>query len=201
MKGVLLLLTILLFVAAPAIAVSSSIASKAPNTAKKVTPLSKALIESFLQATKKIGKLGQKHPELSNYSGGFDAENQAGVVKFLRASAAYPEIETILATSGFSNLEALFSLSERVLAIGYFNKINNSDSVSLFQTEKILQANLNNLRASKASNAIIAKAEKTLNYIKAQVKIVQQKLDTISDEDKAFVQKHSDWLKQKFAAK
>ena len=108
-------------------------------------------------------------------------------------------LEKLLEPSIFTNLEDIFAFSERILAIGYYSKVNSPDSVSLFQTEKILQANLKNLRAGNATDAIITKAEKNLNYIKAQVKIVQQKLATISDEDKAFVIQNSEWLKQKFA--
>ncbi len=186
MKCVLLLIAILLF---------SSVYSIA---AKEVRPLSKSLVESFLLVTKEIGGLGQKYPELSDYAGGFNAENKSAVIKFLRASRAHLEIEKIVQASVFNDLEEIFIFSERILAIGYFSKINNSAGVSLPQTEKILQTNLNNLRANNASDAIIAKAEKTLDYIKAQVKIVQQKLETISDEDKAFVIENNEWLKQKF---
>jgi len=187
MKRILLLLTILIF---------SSVYSVA---AVGVRPLSKPLIESFLVVSKQIGGLGQKYPELVNYSAGFNSENKSEVIKFLIASSAYPEIKKIIEASVFTNLEDVFVFSERILAIGYYSKVNNPDSVSLFQTEKILQANLNNLRANNASDAIISKAEKTLDYIKAQIKIVQQKLASISDEDKAFVRQNNEWLKQKFA--
>lgn len=187
MKHILFLLTILIFSSAYSLA------------AEGVKPLSRSLIESFLVVSKQIGGLRQKYPELVNYSAEFDSENQAVVIKLLKTSSAYPEIKNIIGASAFTNLEDVFVFSERILAIGYYNKTNNPDSVSLFQTEKILQANLNILRANNASNAIISKAEKTLDYIKAEVKIVQQKLATISDEDKAFVIQNNEWLKQKFA--
>ena len=186
MKRILLLLPILIF---------SSVYSLA---AVEERPLSKPLIESFLVVSKEFGGLGQKYPELVNYLAAFNSSNKSEVINFLIASSAYPEIKKIIEASVFTNIEDVFVFSERILAIGYYNKVNNSDSVSLFQTEKILQANLNNLRANNASNAIISKAEKTLGYIKAQVKIVQQKLATISDEDKAFVIQNSEWLKLKF---
>lgn len=189
MKRLILLLPIFIFFSVNSIA------------AGEVRPLSKSLIESFLVASKDIGILGQKHPELANYTGGFNSENKSEVIKFLKASSAYPEIKKIIKASVFTNLEELFVFSERILAIGYYSRVNNSDNVSLFQTEKILQANLNNLRVSNASETIISKAEKTLDYIRAQLKIVQQKLASISDEDKAFVIKNNAWLKQKFAAK
>ena len=189
MKRIILLLAVLLFSTVFRVA------------AEEVRPLSKPLIESFLVVSKDIGVLGQEYPELVKSTIGLNSENKSEVIKFLKASSAYPEIQKILKASVFTNLEDLFVFSERILAIGYYNKVYNSDSVSLFQTEKILQANLNNLRASNASETIISKAEKTLQYIGEQVKIVQQKLASISDEDKDFVIKNSAWLKQKFASK
>ncbi len=189
MKRILLLLPLLLFLSTRGFA------------AVPVKPLSKPLIESFLIVSKKIGGLGQKYPELANYSAGSNFEDQSELVKFLKNSSAFPEIKKIIEASVFTSLEDVFIFSERILAIGYYNKVNNSDSVSLFQTEKILQANLNNLRANNASDTIISKAEKTLDYVKVQVKIVRQKLDVISEEDKTFVIQNSEWLKQKFTVK
>lgn len=171
-----------------------------PVAAKEVTPLTKTLIESFLLVTREIGGLAQKYPTLSAYSGGFNTENQSEVIRFLKASTAYPEIEGIIQLSPFKDLEEIFNLSERILAIGYYNKVKNPEGVNIFQTEKILRANLNNLRASHASDAIITKAEVTLDYVKAQVELVQQKLNNISDQDKAFVEQNSEWLKQKFVS-
>ena len=46
------------------------------------------------------------------------------------------ENKKIIRASVLTKLEDIFVFSERVLAIGYYSNVNNSDSVNLFKAEK-----------------------------------------------------------------
>jgi len=162
-------------------------------------PLSRDLIDSFIGVSKKIGQLGEQYPELRVNSQQLASKNQADMIERLKKSKAFPEIEIFLNDSPFGTLQELFDFSNRILDLAYFTRMNNFDGANLIQTEAILTANLNSLKANHASPELIAKAEQTLASLGSQLKLVKQSLQRISEQDRLFASQNLQWLKTKFS--
>ncbi len=185
MKGILLALILL---------ISNNVVTLA---AAEIESLNKELVSSFIEVSQQFAGLQEKYPELANYSTGIGAENRERIVEFLKASPAYPEISEIIESSQIADINQLFEISERILGIAYLDKLNGPFGVTLYETRIILKANLNALQANKASEAIIEQAVRTLNNVEARVKIAEQTVEKVTDQDKTFMEQNRQWLIQK----
>jgi hypothetical protein len=167
--------------------------------ANQAIEMTRESIERFLGSSNQLAQLKQKLPQVEQYSDEKAAKTSAEMVAMLQASPIFPEIKSILTSSEFSNLPEFFQFSERLMAIKLFLQLENSKQASVFQTVTILRANLNSMKANKASPQIIQQAEALLKQQEQKAHLIQSSLDKLTEQDKAFANQNQDWLVQLFS--
>ncbi|MBV1911289.1 MAG: hypothetical protein KUG78_18485 [Kangiellaceae bacterium] len=168
--------------------------SSSADTDSESKAISRELVQSFLDTSANISNLTGQFPELQNFSGGNQLGNSAELVEFLQKSAAFPDIKAILVRSQFTSLFELFSFSQRMMAMKLHLQLKSSEVASIFQTVKILKANLNSMKANHASEEIIAKAEALVEEQSKKADNLQQVIDTLVPSDQSFVEQNEDWF-------
>jgi hypothetical protein len=160
--------------------------------------LSRELINDFLQTSQEIAKLKQELPNIQQFSDAKAVKTTDQIVAYLQASEAFPEIQSILSSTDFSDLHEFFRFSERLMAVRLYLQMENSTQASIFQTIDILQANLNSMRANNASKEIILRAEQVLEQQQIKAALIKTSLEKLTEQDKNFVQQNQQWLIELF---
>jgi len=160
--------------------------------------LSRELINDFLQASQEIAKLKQELPNIQQFSDAKAVKTTDQIVAYLQASEAFPEIQSILSSTDFTDLHEFFRFSERLMAVRLYLQMENSTQASIFQTIDILQANLNSMRANNASKEIILRAEQVLEQQQIKAALIKASLEKLTEQDKTFVQQNQQWLIELF---
>ena len=160
--------------------------------------LSRELINDFLQTSQEIAKLKQELPNIQQFSDAKAVKTTDQIVAYLQASEAFPEIQSILSSTDFTDLHEFFRFSERLMAVRLYLQMENSTQATIFQTIDILQVNLNSMRANNASKEIILRAEQVLEQQQIKAALIKTSLEKLTEQDKTFVQQNQQWLIELF---
>lgn len=160
----------------------------------KETQISKPLIDSFLKTSQSVSQVLVNYPELLNYDGDQGLTGGAAYIKFIQESSAAPQINSVFKESDFSSLTELFEFSERLMGLRIFIQLKSSKQASIFQTVKILKANLETMKMNNASENIIVQAEAVLEGQVKKAAAIQKALDKVTDDDKLFIEQNLEWI-------
>ncbi len=161
--------------------------------------LTRELINDFLQASQNIAKLRRELPDMQAFSDEQAVKTTDQIIRHLEASQAFPEIQSILASTKFATLAEFFEFSERLMAVRLYLQLENSTQATVFQTIEILQANLNSMKANKASKEIIQRAELVLQQQQQKADLIKASLEKMTEQDKMFAKQNQPWLIELFS--
>ncbi|MBV1871785.1 MAG: hypothetical protein KUG83_04490 [Gammaproteobacteria bacterium] len=159
-------------------------------------PLNKGLIESFYTVAEKISSLESKYPKVFAESEKLSSVGDEKTIKFMEASKAYPDIKNILSSSEFSDLDAFFDVSSRLMGSLYSAQIKKMpagmDINSMFQLQEKSIANMEKTSGVPAS--VISEMKESLSKAKAQRKHMEIASRKASEADKKFILDNMAWV-------
>lgn len=158
--------------------------------------LSKDTITSYKQIAKKWGKIAEKYPDLGKQMRGLDLTDSDKAFEYLSNSEAKSSLNKALDGSQFESIIQVLVFSKRFLAIQYFIEFEISqEGVNLVEMVKVLEANIERMKAGGTSMQTINKMQVQLAQHKKRAESIQYMLGLLSPQDKTFVKENIDWLK------
>ncbi len=171
------------------------------NTADERLELSKTVVESFKHVSSRWAILAQQHAEIGQHLQNLNLKDSADAVNFLEKSEIGKVLAHELEGSSFSSISEILNFSKRFLGIKYYIEIKTGESgVNLVDMVAILQANIDRLAESGASEKTIRKMTAQLAHHKQRADTIQYMLSLLDDKDKSYVDENLDWFKNMMAA-
>lgn len=155
-------------------------------------PLSRALVESFIEASTQMGTLENKYPQIFKRADQFSDTEDEQFIKYVKSSAAYPDIKRIISASKFKSIEEFVSMSKRIMGSMYAVQMQKMPAG--MNINSMMESGIMAMKQTGASADMIAEMQRDLERQKAEMAEMNQAAKTASAQDKKFVTDNMEWL-------
>lgn len=164
----------------------------AVSQAEKV--LTRELITSFQKISEQWEALEVNFPELSSLEDS-DLNQPDKIIAQLKNSKAYPQIQSLLAQYGFSNIEEYYDVAMRVMG-GLMNHQMKSmpQGVDIESMAQMLKQNIAQMKASNAPNGMVVELEKQLMDMEKNMQKMKEAMQSATAADKQFFAENAEWV-------
>ncbi len=167
--------------------------------ATKQQPLSRKLVESYIEATEQIDLLEKKYPDVFKKADEFAIDQEKELLAYFKTSKAFPDITRALSQLNFTSMKNYLDISNRIMGgIILIGLENMPKGMTLNNMLQSLKDGIQMLKDQGADAYIISSMESRLKEQEKEIQKLKLIMKKISNDDKTFMKQNAEWLEKIF---
>jgi len=158
-------------------------------------PLSKNLIQKYIESTDQIEKIVEADPKLDKQLSDSMMMNKAQTIELVKSLKIYPQIKQVIKAAGFADFAQYYDIGYRIMGAMFKKQINSMPAgVNLDSYIRQMEEHLSSMKAGGMPESALKEMEASINeQLKSMAFMKKAASDALSD-DAQFIVDNFEWM-------